>query len=238
MTTVLVSDPDHQSRRLTTAALRFAGYAVETATTVKQARSLLRRRRLSAVIFDPTTHPTSDAGLDALAAIRAQTDIPILVVSASVGEPQKVAMLDGGADDVLAKPYGVEELLARLRAVLRRTAPPTPVDEPLATPDFTVDVDNRRWIRSDGGETHLTPTEWRLVEMLLGRPGRLVTQTDLLLGVWGPEAIAKTEYLRVHLTGIRHKVEPDPTRPRYFITVPGLGLRFDPAPTQRAECAG
>ena len=101
--------------------------------------------------------------------------------------------------------------------------------------DFTLDVADRRWVRSDGTEARLTPTEWRLIEMLARRPGRLVTQAELLLGVWGPKAVEKTEYLRVFLTGIRHKVEPDPARPRYFITVPGVGLRFDPAARELTE---
>jgi two-component system KDP operon response regulator KdpE len=235
VTTVLVADPDGQSRRLTTAALRFSGYAVETATTSKQTRSVIGRRQLSAVILDPSGEGAIDPAVEAVSAIRAQTDIPILVVFASADEWDRVAILDAGADDCLAKPFGIEELLARLRAVLRRSAPPQPADQPLTTPDFTVDVADRRWVRSDGIEVRLTPTEWRLVEMLLRRPGRLVTQAELLVGVWGPKAIEKTEYLRVFLTGIRHKVEPDPARPRYFITAPGLGLRFDPDAASRAS---
>jgi two-component system, OmpR family, KDP operon response regulator KdpE len=227
VTAILLSDPDTDNRRLTAAALRFSGYVVETATTSKQTRSVLKRRRLAAVIFDPSGDDAHVAPTAAVSAVRAVTDLPLLVVYPSADEGDKVSMLDAGADDYLAKPYGIEELLARLRAALRRRPSPEPsVDPPLTTADFTVDVADRRWVRSDGTEARLTPTEWRLVEMLVRRPGRLVTQAELLVGVWGSYAVDKTEYVRVFLTGIRHKLEPDPARPRYFITVPGVGIRF------------
>jgi two-component system KDP operon response regulator KdpE len=230
VSTVLVSDGDREARRFTGAALRFSGYTVATVRSPAQIRSLIHRRKPSAVIIDPS------GDVEAVSALRALTDIPIIVVSASGDEWDKIAMLDAGADDYLAKPYGIEELLARLRAVLRRSVPaPEPAGQPITTSDFTVDVADRRWVRSDGTEARLTPTEWRLVEMLARRPGRLVTQAELLLGVWGPKAVDKTEYLRVFLTGIRHKVEPDPARPRYFITVPGVGLRFDPDARQLTQ---
>ena len=223
MTTILVTDPDRQAVRLAASALRFSGYTVETGATTAQTRSVLHRRRPAAVVLDPC------GDIDAVSALRALTDIPIVVVSSSADQWDKVAVLDAGADDYLTKPYGVDELLARVRAALRRSNPAKPApDPPIVTADFTIHVDDRRWLRSDGTEVRLTPTEWRLVEMLVRRPGRLVTQVELLLGVWGPKAVDKSEYLRVFLTGIRHKVEPDPARPRYFITAPGLGLRFDP----------
>jgi len=240
MTTVVVCDPDNGNRRSTAAALRFSGYTVETTGSPKQTRSLLRRRCPSALILDPSSDGASSAGAtgaapgsggatDAVRALRAMTDIPILVVFASADEWDKVTLLDAGADDYLAKPYGIEELLARLRAALRRNPPAEhPAVAPIVTADFAVDVAERRWVRGDGTEVRLTPTEWRLVEMLLHRPGHLVTQADLLRGVWGPTAVEKTEYLRVYLNGIRHKTEPDPARPRYFITAPGVGLRFQP----------
>src|SRR6202035_3830329 len=145
-------------------------------------------------------------------------------VSALGEEWDKVAMLDAGADDFLTKPYGIEELLARVRVALRRIAPAEAAAEaPVVTADFSVDVADRRWLRADGTEVRLTPTEWRLVELLARHPGRLVPQAELLLSIWGPKALDKTGYLRVFLTGIRHKVEPNPARPRYFITAPGLG---------------
>jgi two-component system, OmpR family, KDP operon response regulator KdpE len=223
MTTVVLSEPDRLTRRLAVAALRFAGYAVETARSTRHTRTLLHRCCPAVAVLDP------GGDVEAVSALRAVTDIPLIVVSSSGEEWDKVAMLDAGADDYLTKPYGIEELLARIRVLLRRSPPATATTvAPVTTPDFTIDVADRRWTRSDGTEVALTPTEWRLVEILTRHPGRLVTQTELLVGVWGPKAIEKTVYLRVYLTGIRHKVEPDPAHPRYFITAPGLGLRFDP----------
>ena len=233
MTTVLVTDSDGDARRAAAAALRFAGYTVETARTTRQCRSLLRRGTIGAVVVDPggvTENP-----LELVATLRATTSVPIIVVSPSSDEADKVAALDAGADDYLTKPYGVEELLARLRAGLRRAAGDEEVEEPIVTPDFTVHLADRRWLRRGGIEVRLTPTEWRLVGVLLRRPGHLVSQAELLRTVWGPAATGKTEYLRVYVAGIRHKVEPDPSRPRYFITAPGLGLRFDPFPAVLAE---
>jgi len=224
MTAVLVADPDPDALRPTATALRLAGYTVETTTASPYAASRLRRRTLDALIVDPT-----DTGpVETISALRAQTDIPILVVSTTAYEWDKVALLDAGADDYLTKPFGVEELLARLRAALRRVTRNGIEDLPVTTADFTVDLGDRRWLQRDGTEVRLTPTEWRLVEMLVRRAGHLVTQKELLEGVWGPKAIEKTHYLRVQLAAIRRKVEPDPARPRYFITAAGLGLRFDP----------
>jgi two-component system KDP operon response regulator KdpE len=225
MTAVLIADPDRASRRETAGVLRRAGYTVETTGDVDRAAVLLRRRRrLHALIVDPVATGPAARVSD----LRARTDIPILVVSLIAGEADKVAVLDAGADDYLTKPFGVEELLARLRVALRRGPGEGPDDPIVTTADFTVHLRDRRWLQSDGTEVRLTPTEWRLVEMLIRRAGHLVTQTDLLRGIWGPTATDKTNYLRVQLAAIRRKVEPQPARPRYFITAPGLGLRFDP----------
>lgn len=140
------------------------------------------------------------------------------------------------ADDYLTKPYGTDELLARLRAVLRRSRPPED-DAPIVTDDFVIDLSDRRFVGADGTEVPRSPTEWRIVEVLVRHPGHLVTQTDVLPLVWRPEAINKTEHLRVHMANIRRKVEPDPARPRYFLTVAGLGLRFVPEPTAARRLA-
>jgi two-component system KDP operon response regulator KdpE len=231
VTTVLVADPDGQDRKLVTAALRFAGYGAETTRQPVRAESIIRRRNLDAVILDPA----ETAAAQTVSSLRAQTAIPIIVVSTLSAEGHKVALLDAGADDYLTKPFGTEELLARLRVVLRRIRRGEPVEAPTITRDFTVDLADRRWVRTDGVEVRLTPLEWRVVEMLVRRAGHLVTHTELLRGVWGPRAIGKTHYLRVQLTAIRRKVEPDPARPRYFITASGLGLRFDPSAGEQLQ---
>jgi two-component system, OmpR family, KDP operon response regulator KdpE len=233
MTTVIVADPDRQIRRLIGSALRFAGYAVEAVGTPAQAASLLRRRQIGALVVDPV----ETGSVDTVMALRTRTDVPILVVSHFSDEADKVAALDAGADDYLTKPVGMEELLARLRVVLRRAHRTDCEDTPIIAPDFTIHLSDRRWVRSDGTDVRLTPIEWRLVEVLVGRAGHLVTQADLLRRVWGPNAVDKTHYLRVYVAAIRRKVEPDPARPRYFITAPGLGLLFDPTPLQAPRVA-
>ncbi len=145
------------------------------------------------------------------------------------GERDKVAALDAGADDYVTKPFGMDELLARLRAALRRAAP-AGESANIVTPDFTVDLAAKR-VTSAQGEVRLTPTEWEIVEILVRNPGRLITQRQLLREVWGPQYSSETNYLRVYMAQIRRKLEPDPTRPRYFITEARMGYRFD-APTE------
>ena len=220
--TVLVADVDQPSRRLAAAALRHAGYTVALARTPKETISLLRRRRLGAVVIDPET-----PAVEAVADLRRHTDIPIIVVS-HLADRDRVAVLNAGADDYLAKPFGIDELLARLGAALRRSTPPGQPDPPVATPDFTIDLVARRLWRVDGTEVLLTPTEWRIVEVLVRRSGYVVGHGDLLESVWGATARTRTEYLRVYVAAIRKKIEPDPTQPRYFITYPGVGHVFLP----------
>jgi len=223
LVTVLVADPDRYSRRLAVAALRHGGYGVEVARTFKEAISVLRRRRLGAVVVDPSDMEAPHLVED----IRLRTDIPILVVSHLADEPHVVAALDAGADDYLGKPFGVNELLARLRAALRRTR--TSEAEPVVTtPDFVVDLGRRRVRLSDGTDAPLTATEWRIVEALVRRPNVVVDNAQLLEGIWGIQARDKTNYLRVYVSAIRRKIEPDPSHPRYFITYTGLGHMFVP----------
>jgi two-component system, OmpR family, KDP operon response regulator KdpE len=136
-----------------------------------------------------------------------------------------VAALDAGADDYVTKPFGMDELLARLRAALRRIAP-APESAVVATRDFSVDLSAKK-VTGPDGELRLTPTEWGLVEVLVRNAGKLVSQRQLLQDVWGPQYGEETNYLRVHMAHIRRKLEPDPSRPRYFITEPGMGYRFE-----------
>ena len=164
-------------------------------------------------------------GVEVIRGLRGWTTIPIVVLSVRDAERDKVAALDAGADDYVTKPFGMDELLARLRAALRRATPAG--EEPVVdTPDFTIDLGAKRVLR-DGAEVRLTPTEWHLVEVLVRHPGKLVTQRELLREVWGPDYHDETAYLRVHMANVRRKLEPEPSRPRHFITEPGMGYRFE-----------
>jgi len=227
VTDVLVADPDRATRRAVGAALRDRGYRVEVVRQLAGAPTAIRRRRPDVVIVDPT----GDDPATALHQLRCLTDVPIIVVAPSDDPWDKVAALDAGADDYVTKPFNVEELLARLRVALRRASLPAEHGhDPVVTAAFTIDLDDRRWLRPDGTEVRLTPVEWRMVEVLVLHAGRLVSHEDLLRAVWGVDAAGKAHYLRVHLAAIRRKVEPDPTHPHYFVTVPGVGLRFEPEP--------
>jgi two-component system KDP operon response regulator KdpE len=223
--TVLIVDPRRISRRATILALRYGGFETETSATAQDALGLLRRRqRATMLIVDPDDEP--DAA-DAIEQLRAVTTAPIIVLSADCERDRKVALLDAGADDYLTRPFDPEELLARVRAALRRVVQ-IEEETPFVTDDFTIYVRDRRLVRADGTKPVLSPIEWRLIEVLAEHAGHLVTREDLLTSVWGPQAIDKTQYLRVHMSSIRHKIEPDSNHPRYFLTVPGLGIRFDP----------
>ena len=153
--------------------------------------------------------------------------VPIVVLSARDAEPDKVAALDTGADDYVSKPFGMDELLARLRAAVRRSLPAE--EEPVVRTDaFTIDLAAKRVLDGDGAAIQLTPTEWHLLEVLVRHAGKLVTQRQLLRDVWGPQYGNESNYLRVHLAHLRRKLEPDRADPRYLLTEPGLGYRFVP----------
>jgi two-component system KDP operon response regulator KdpE len=154
--------------------------------------------------------------------------VPILVLSARDGQRDKVAALDAGASDFITKPFGMDELLARLRAALRRAAP-APLQPTLETPDFTVDLAAKQ-VHRGAVEVTLTPTEWHLLEVLVRHANRTVEHAQLLEQVWGPMYLGQTQYLRVYIAALRRKLEPEPARPRYLITAPGLGYRFQTAP--------
>jgi len=209
---------------MTISAVRYGGFNTKTAHSLAEACRLLRRNRYAALIVDPGDGPEAARLVEEL---RARTDAPIIAVSSSGDQPYKVSLLDAGADDYVTRPFDPEELLARVRAVARRVAQPEDV-APIVTPDFTMDLADRRLVRTDDSEVALSPTEWKLIDVLARHPGHLVTREEILASVWGPDAASKTQYLRVYMASIRRKVEPDPSRPRYFVTAPGLGLRFDP----------
>jgi two-component system KDP operon response regulator KdpE len=224
MTTVLILDADPVSRRRTISAIRYGSFDAKIARNLRGAQQLLRRNRYAALIVDPGE---GSAAAQTIEKLRAQTDTVIIVASESDDPPYKIALLDAGADDYLTLPFDPEELLARLRAVSRRVSQPDDA-RPIVTPGFTMHLADRRLIRIDKTEVPISAIEWRLIEVLAQHMGHLVTREELLASVWGPQAADKTNYLRVHMASIRRKIEPVPSRPRYFFTVPGLGLRFDP----------
>jgi two-component system, OmpR family, KDP operon response regulator KdpE len=222
---VLVVDDEPPILRALGTNLRARGYAVDLAPTGEEALALAARHRPDAVILDLGLPGLS--GLEVIDGLRGWSAVPILVLSARGAERDKVAALDAGADDYVTKPFGMDELLARLRASLRRNAP-APEAAVVETPDFAVDLAAKR-VRQGDDEVRLTPTEWGLVEVLVRNAGRLVSQRQLLQDVWGPQYGEETNYLRVHMAHIRRKLEPEASRPRYFITEPGMGYRFEGA---------
>jgi two-component system, OmpR family, KDP operon response regulator KdpE len=224
-TRVLVIDDEPPILRALGANLRARGYTIDLAATGEEALVLAARHRPDAVILDLGLPGVS--GIEVIEGLRGWSAVPILILSARGAERDKVAALDAGADDYVTKPFGMDELLARLRAALRRNAP-APATAVVETPDFVVDLAAKR-VRAGGQEVRLTPTEWGLVEVLVRNAGNLVSQRQLLQDVWGPQYGEETNYLRVHMAHIRRKLEPEPSRPRYFITEPGMGYRFEGA---------
>jgi two-component system, OmpR family, KDP operon response regulator KdpE len=224
MTRVHVVDDEPQIRRALATNLRARDYDVELAETGEAALVIAARKHPEVVILDLGL-PGID-GVEVIRGLRGWTSVPIIVLSVREAEQDKVAALDAGADDYVTKPFGMDELLARLRAALRRTAPGEEAAV-VETDDFTVDLTAKRVTTADA-EVRLTPTEWHIVEVLVRNAGKLVTQRQLLQEVWGPQYEKETNYLRVYLAQIRAKLEPDPARPRYFITEARMGYRFEP----------
>jgi two-component system KDP operon response regulator KdpE len=221
-TRVLVVDDEAPILRALTANLRARGYQPDAAATGEEALLLAARHHPDAVVLDLGLPGMS--GIEVIRGLRGWTSVPIIILSARGGERDKVAALDAGADDYVTKPFGMDELFARLRAALRRVAPAEEVAV-IATPHFTVDL-AAKTVRREGEEIRLTPTEWGIVELLVRNRDKLVTQRQVLQDVWGPQYGDETNYLRVHMAHIRRKLEPEQGRPRYFITEPGMGYRF------------
>ena len=224
MTGILIVDDDRQLLRALRVALAARGYAVSLAHNGATALAMARHTPTDPTIADPGL-PDMD-GVAIVESLRGWSTAPIIVLTARHAEPAKINALDAGADDYVTKPFGMGELLARVRAALRRA---TPTDEQpvVSTPAFTIDLAAKR-VTSAGGEVRLTPTECHLLETFGRNPGRLITHRQLLREVWGPRYVTETNYLRVHFANLRRKLEPDPARPRYLRTEPGLGYRFIP----------
>lgn len=221
---VLVVDDETQIIRALTVNLQALGYEVDAAGTGEDALKKAADHKPDAVILDLGL-PGID-GVEVIRGLRGWTKIPIIVLSVREEEREKIAALDAGADDYVTKPFGMGELVARLRAALRRSSDSDRSAPVVETPDFIIDLAAKRVTRPDGEEIRLTPTEWGIVEVLALNRGKLVTQVQLLRDVWGPNYGEETNYLRVFMAQIRRKLEPDPTGPRYFITEPGMGYRF------------
>ena len=219
----MVVDDERPIRRTLATNLRVRGYEVDLAATGEEALELAARQRPDVVVLDLGL-PGID-GVEVIEGLRGWSRVPIIVLSARDAEAAKVAALDAGADDYVTKPFGMGELLARVRAALRRTVDDE-ADASVVTPDFTIDLAAKR-VHRDGHEVHLTPTEWHVLEVLVRSQGRLVAQRQLLQEVWGPQYGTETNYLRLYLAQLRRKLEPEPSRPRYLVTEPGMGYRFE-----------
>jgi two-component system, OmpR family, KDP operon response regulator KdpE len=223
MTRVLVVDDEPQIVRALRINLRARGYEVDAAPDGRTALDLAARRHPDVIVLDLGL-PDME-GAEVIRGLRGWTSVPIIVLTARHASEEKVEILDVGADDYVTKPFGMDELLARLRAAVRRAAPPEE-SAVIATADFTVDLAAKKATR-DGRDVRLTPTEWHVLEVLARNAGRLVSQQQLLREVWGPSYANETGYLRVYLAQLRRKLEADPSRPKHLITEPGMGYRFE-----------
>ena len=228
MSRILVVDDEPQLRRALSINLRARGYDVSLAGNGRQALAVAAASPPDLVVLDLGL-PDLD-GVEVIGGLRGWTSVPILVLSGRSDSTDKVAALDAGADDYVTKPFGMDELLARLRAMSRRGVPVE--EEPVVRMgDVTVDLAVRRVHRSvDGREAdvRLTPTEWHLLEVLVRNPGKLLSQRQLLAEVWGPGYETAQGNLRLYMAQLRRKLEPEPSRPRHLLNEPGMGYRFEP----------
>ncbi|WP_159838905.1 response regulator [Nocardia sp. CY41] len=223
-TKVLVVDDEPQIVRALRINLSVRGYDVITAATGGAALRAAADRHPDVVVLDLGL-PDMD-GIEVLAGLRGWTSAPVIVLSARTDSADKVEALDAGADDYVTKPFGMDELLARLRAAVRRGAIDPDASAPVVTTDsFTVDLAAKK-VTKRGETVHLTPTEWGMLEMLVRNRGKLVGRRELLREVWGPSYATETHYLRVYLAQLRRKLEDDPSRPKHLLTEAGMGYRF------------
>ena len=218
---VLVVDDERQILRALELKLRNAGYTVDTAATAKEALAQAAMRPPEAVILDLLLPDGS--GTDVARELRTWSSAPILVLSAVGEEKEKISALDAGADDYVTKPFSGDELLARLRAALRRTVPSG--DPVLEIGDLRIDRE-RRTVTMRGEPVSLTPTEWDLLRLLAENEGKLLTHPAILRAIWGPAYREESNYLHVYVSHLRRKIEPDPARPRYLLNQPGVGYRL------------
>ncbi|MFB7472223.1 response regulator [Kitasatospora sp. NPDC056184] len=225
MSEILVVDDEPALLRTLRINLGARQYAVRTAATGGEALDRAAHHSPDAVLLDLGL-PDLD-GMDVLRGLRRRSAVPIIVLSGRSGAADRIGALDAGADDYLTKPFLMEELLARLRAVLRRPPVADPAGSAPVIGDHTVDL-AATTVTGPDGPVRLTPTEWRILALLLANPGRLVPGRRILREVWGPAQEQHGNYLRVYLAGLRRKLERDPARPRHLITEPGIGYRYEP----------
>ena len=222
---VVVVEDEKQIRRFVRTALESEGCRVFEAQSGRQGLTEAATRKPDLVILDLGL-PDLD-GVEFIRDLRTWSVLPIIVLSARTDENDKIAALDAGADDYLTKPFGVGELLARVRAALRRGATGSGGEPLVAFGDIRLDLANRSVLR-DGSTVHLTPIEYRLLSLLAGNAGKVLTHRQLLRDVWGPSHVEHSHYLRIYMAQLRQKLETDPARPRHFLTEPGVGYRFVP----------
>ncbi|HAZ76979.1 MAG TPA: two-component system response regulator KdpE [Enterobacteriaceae bacterium] len=223
MINILIVEDEQAIVRFVRAALEADGLRVHEAQTLQRGLLEAATRKPDAIILDLGL-PDGD-GLDFIRDLRQWSQTPIIVLSARVEEQDKIAALDAGADDYLSKPFGIGELQARLRVALRRHGSASQSDPLITFSDVRVDLAARRIQRGEE-EIHLTPIEFRLLAVLIGHHGKVLTQRQLLRGLWGPNAVEHSHYLRIYMGHLRQKLENDPARPRHFITETGIGYRF------------
>jgi two-component system KDP operon response regulator KdpE len=220
---ILVVDDEPQIRRVMRTTLTSQGYTITEARSGEEALEMLRSERPDLVLLD--VNMPGMGGLATCREIREHSDIPVIILTVRNAEKDKVQALDAGADDYVVKPFGIEELLARIRAALRRSSAAEPL-APVDTPDLHIDFESRK-VLVQGRPVRLTPKEFGLLRQLVANPGKPIAHRSLLQAVWGPDYGEETEYLRVFINQLRKKIEPDPRHPRYICTVPWVGYRFE-----------
>jgi two-component system KDP operon response regulator KdpE len=227
MTRILVVDDEAQLARALVINLRANGYEADAAPDGRSALRLAADQHPDAIILDLGLPDMT--GIDVLHGIRGWSHMPVVILSARDDEDGKVAALDAGADDYVTKPFSLDELLARVRAVTRRHNEPETLAA-LRVGRYDVDLQSHTILAADepAESLHLTPIEWQLLEALVRNPGKLIGQRQLLQEVWGPSYLNETHYLRQYMTHLRRKLEDDPARPKHLITEPGMGYRFQP----------
>lgn len=224
---VLVVDDDAQMRKAVTNALTARGYEVLTASTGETALTVAAEEELDFVLLDLGLPGIE--GHEVIHRLRSWTELPVIVISVRESQEDKVAALDAGADDFVTKPFGMKELLARMRAVRRRASTEGDIDPILQFGELQIDL-LKKLVMLSGQPIHLTPTEYRLLETMATNPGKLLTHTWLLQKVWGPGYSTESNYLRLFVRQLRQKLHDTPSSPRWITTEPGLGYRWLPEP--------